>query len=60
VNGTTTLRGLPTNVTWNLRDISGRLLTNGMGAEVDFTGLPEGIYFIQTNGWGTKKVLLHF
>ena len=60
VNGTTTLRGLPTNVTWNLRDISGRLLTNGMGAEVDFTGLPEGVYFIQTNGWGTKKVLLHF
>jgi len=60
VNGFSTLKGLPANVRWNLLDISGRLITSGISTEIDFTGLNEGIYFIQTDGWGTKKVLFNF
>ncbi|PCJ80218.1 MAG: hypothetical protein COA49_09565 [Bacteroidetes bacterium] len=60
VNGISTLKGLPINTSWDLRDISGRLISRGTGTKIDFTGLPEGVYFVQTNGWGTKKVLFNF
>jgi hypothetical protein len=59
VKGNTTIIGLPSNVSWHIIDITGRTISSGAGIEVNFLEYSEGIYFIKTDGWGTKRVLVH-
>ena len=59
VNGTTVIAGLPTSVTWEVVDITGRTIHSGSGLQVDFSSNAEGIYFIKTDNWGMKRVLVH-
>jgi hypothetical protein len=59
VNGITVISGLPTSVKWNVVDITGRTIHSGTGLHVDFTSNAEGIYFIKTDNWGMKRVLVH-
>ena len=59
VNGTTTLIGLPSDVKWSVKDISGRIIQSGQGVDVHFSNCSEGIYFISTDRWGTQRVLIN-
>mgnify|MGYP006146654309 FL=1 len=59
VNGTTTLIGLPSDVKWAVKDISGRIIQSGQGVDVHFSNCSEGIYFISTDSWGTQRVLIN-
>ena len=59
VNGTTVIAGLPTSVRWEVVDITGRTIHTGSGLQVDFSSNAEGIYFIKTDKWGMKRVLVH-
>ena len=57
IDGNTTLSGLPDNVTWNLRDTSGRIIESGSGSNINLGHCSPGIYFIETEGYGTKRFL---
>ena len=57
IDGYTTLNGLPQNVTWNLRDVSGRIIESGNGSSINLGDCSPGIYFIETEGYGTKRFL---
>ena len=59
INGTTTLHGLPLNVKWKVRDLAGRMIQIGEGVSINFSGFSEGMFFIETEKWGTKRVLLN-
>ena len=59
INGTTTLHGLPLNVRWKVRDLAGRIIQVGEGVSINFSGFSEGMFFIETEKWGTKRVLLN-
>ena len=59
VNGATVIAGLPTSVQWQVVDITGRTIQTGTGLQVDFSSNAEGIYFIKTDNWGMKRVLVH-
>ena len=59
INGTTTLHGLPLNVRWKVRDLAGRIIQVGEGVSINFSGFSEGMFLIETEKWGTKRVLLN-
>ena len=59
INGTITLHGLPLNVKWKVRDLAGRIIQIGDGLSINFSGFSEGMFFIETEKWGTKRVLLN-
>jgi hypothetical protein len=59
INGITTLHGLPLNVRWKVRDIAGRIIQIGEGISINFSEFSEGMFFIETEKWGTKRVLLN-
>jgi hypothetical protein len=59
INGITTLHGLPFNARWKVRDIAGRIIQIGEGVSINFSGISEGVFFIETEKWGTKRVLLN-
>ena len=57
INGHTTISGLPLDVAWNLRDISGRILESGNESNITLGECSPGVYFIETEGYGTKRFL---
>jgi hypothetical protein len=59
VNGAAMIVGLPESVEWEIVDISGRTIHSGTGLKIDFASNAEGIYFIKTDIWGMKRVLVH-
>ncbi len=59
INGITTLHGLPLNVKWKVRDLAGRMIQIGEGVSINFSGFSEGMFLIETEKWGTKRVLLN-
>ena len=59
INGITTLHGLPLNVKWKVRDLAGRIIQIGEGVSINFSGFSEGMFLIETEKWGTKRVLLN-
>tara|TARA_B110000444_G_scaffold252082_1_gene280870 strand:- start:1160 stop:2569 length:1410 start_codon:yes stop_codon:yes gene_type:complete len=56
IDGYTALNGLPQNITWNLRDISGRIIESGNGSNINLGDCSPGVYFIETEGHGTKRL----
>ena len=59
INGTTTLHGLPLNVRWKVRDLAGRIVQVGEGVSINFSGFSEGMFLVETEKWGIKRVLLN-
>lgn len=55
-NCQTTLLGIPSNTPWTVRDLAGRIISQGSSTTVDL-GNTSGIYFIEVEGMGIKKVL---
>jgi hypothetical protein len=58
-NGITTLQGLPTDIRWKVRDLAGRIIQIGDGLSINFLGCSEGMYFVEIEKWGIKRVLLN-
>ena len=54
--GQTKIMGLPSNTYWKVRDLTGRIITTGSTPTVDL-GAVHGIYFVEVEGFGTKKIL---
>jgi pimeloyl-ACP methyl ester carboxylesterase len=57
MEGYTTLLGVESSTVWHLRDITGRIVSTGTGAQVELTGL-RGVYFVQVEGRGTQRILV--
>jgi hypothetical protein len=57
VDGYTTLVGVGSNAVWNVRDITGRIISTGTGARVELSGL-RGVYFVEVEGRGTQRILI--
>ena len=58
-NGITTLHGLPTDIRWKVRDLAGRIIQIGDGLSINFLGCSEGMYFVEIENRGIKRVLLN-
>ena len=56
INGSTTILGAPINARWTVRDISGRIISTGTTNTVEL-GTTSGIYFVELEGHGVKKIL---
>ena len=56
INGSTTILGAPIKARWTVRDISGRIISTGTTNTVEL-GTTSGIYFVELEGHGVKKIL---